>query len=357
MIKRFLAMLTVTALLLLAVVSYYRTNGTRTDGIYYEAVGIRPDAAVLYVNGEPVCAEEYLYWLDSVCEYLVSYLGSTPDFNSAVTEEMTLGEYAKADAANTSILYALVRQLAQEHDIVLTQEDIDELALQRSQYVAYYGSEEAYALQLQVLGLTEERLLDIEAVPYLYSRLYQQFSDPDGKLYPGEDALRQFGDENGYVTAQLLYLTTAGLDEAAMADMALRAADFAAQLRSAADKQATYRTLAESLGLTVSDAGFTFCAADSDAAVHAAAAALQTGQVSDAIRGESGYYVALRMDTNYAALAEHLFNIYLQEWQDSAKVEYSESLYDSIDAGAFYIALSQARTALLQSATLAAPMP
>ena len=349
MLKRFLAMLAVTAVLAFSVFSYYRTNGTRTDGIYYDAVGIRPDAAVMHVNGEAVCAEEYLYWLDSVCEYLVSYLGGTPDFTSAVTEEMTLGEYAKADAANTSILYALVRQLAREHGIALTQADLDELALQRAQYVTYYGSEEAYALQLQVLGLTEAQLMDIEAVPYLYNHLYRQFSEPDGKLYPGEDALRKFGDENGYVTAQLLYLTTAGLDEATAADMALRAADFASQLQAAADKQAAYRTLAESLGMTVSDSGFTFCAADSDAAVHAAVAALQPGQVSEAVLGESGYYVALRMETNYAALGEHLFNIYLQEWQESAKVEYSEKVYDRIDAGVFYTALSQARAALLQS--------
>lgn len=349
MIKRVLAMLAVTAVVAFSVFSYYRTNGTRTDGIYYDAVGIRPDAAVMHVNGEAVCAEEYLYWLDSVCEYLASYLGGVPDFTSAVTEEMTLGEYAKADAANTSILYALVRQLAHKHGITLTQEDIDELASQRAQYVTYYGSEEAYAQQLQVLGLTEERLTDIESVPYLYNRLYQQFSDPAGKLYPGEDALRQFGDENGYITAQLLYLTTVGLDEDAVADMALRAADFAARLRAAEDKQAAYRTLAESLDMTVSDSGFTFSAADSDAAVHAAAAALQPGQVSEPILGESGYYVALRMETNYAALSEYLFNIYLQEWQESAKVEYSERLYDRIDAGAFYDALSRTRAELLQS--------
>ena len=47
MIKRFLAMLAVTAVLAFSVFSYYRTNGTRTDGIYYDAVGIRPDAAVI----------------------------------------------------------------------------------------------------------------------------------------------------------------------------------------------------------------------------------------------------------------------------------------------------------------------
>ena len=349
MLKRFLAMLAVTAVLAISVISYYRTNGTRAEGIYYEASGIRVDAAVLYVNGEAVCAEEYLYWLDSVCEYLASYLGGTPDFSAAVTEEMTLGEYAKADAANTSVLYALVRQMAREHDISLTQEDIDELALQRAQYVAYYGSEEAYAQQLQVLGLTEERLVDIESVPYLYNRLYLQFSEPDGKLYPGEEALRQFAEENGYVTAQLLYLTTVGLDEAAVADMALRADDFAVQLQSAQDKLTAYRTLAESLGMTVSDSGLTFCAADSDAAVHAAVAALQPGQVSGPIRGESGYYVALRIDTDYAAVSEQFFNIHLQEWQDSVKVKYSEALYDSIDTGAFYTALSQARAALLNA--------
>ena len=142
---------------------------------------------------------------------------------------------------------------------------------------------------------------------------------------------------------------TEGLDDAALAATKAKAEDYTAQLSAAADKQAVYADLAAKLGLTVSGDGLTFNATESDASLHQVVAALAPGQVSGVIETPGGYYAALRMETNYAALAEDLFNIYLQEWQESAKVEYSEKVYDRIDAGVFYTALSQARAALLQS--------
>ena len=37
------------------------TNGHRSDGLFYQASGIRPDAELLTVHGETIDAEEYLY--------------------------------------------------------------------------------------------------------------------------------------------------------------------------------------------------------------------------------------------------------------------------------------------------------
>ena len=348
MFKRLIAMLAVTALVAGSTVFYYRNTGIRTDGVFYEASGIRPDAPVMQVNGDVITAEEYLYWLDSVCEYLASYMGGTPDFTSKVTDEMTLDQFAKEDAAHTVTLYAVVRQLAKEYGFSLTAQDMAALEAQHEQYADYYGSREAYLQQLQVLGLSEEMLYSIESVPYLYNHILQDFSDPAGKLYPGEDALRAYADENGYVTAQLLYFPTAGLTEDEQADMKVKAADYAVQLSAAADKQATYETLATQLGLTISADGLTFSAADADNIVHGAVSDLAVGQISSVIEGKNGYYVAMRIDTNHAALTEDLFNIYLQDRQDSAKVIYNEKNFERLNAGEFYTSLLEARSALLK---------
>ena len=348
-IKRFLIMLVISALLATGLYTYYDRNGLRTDGLYYQATGIRPDAQIMTVNGQKVEAEEFFYWLDSACEYLNSYAGGNLDFNAQVTEEMTFGQYVKSDAANTITLYQVVRQMAEKHNISLTQEDLAALAAQREQYVAYYGGEEGYAMQLQLLGVGEALMNRVEEVPYLYNRMYQVYCDPTSDLYPGDEALQAYGDENGFVTAQLLYFPTEGLDETALADMKAKAEDYAKQLTDATDKQGTYETLATQLGLTVNADGLTFCAADTDATLYQPVAALTAGQVSGVIETPGGYYVALRMDTNYASLTEVLFNIYLQEWQDSAKVEYSDKLYDSLDAGAFYTGMDELRMALVES--------
>ena len=349
MFKRFLAMLAVCALLVGATTLYYDRTGMRSDGIFYEASGIRPDAAIIRVDGEPIPAEEFLYWLDSVCSYLASYAGSTPDFSTPVTDEMTLGQFAKEDAANTAILYAVVRKAAAENGISLTEEDYAALEAQRQEYVGYYGSEALYHQQLQVLGLPEATLHAIEEVPYLYSRLLQAFSDPAGKLYPGEDALRNYGDENGFLSAQLLYFPIANLSDTEREALKAVADNYARQLSSAADKTATYKTLAAQLGLTTMDDGLTFSDAEVDATVYTAVSALAVGEVSSVIPGNNGYYVALRIETNYDALEEDLFNIYLQDWQDSAKVEYSERYYGQLDVDSFYTALLKARSDLLNT--------
>lgn len=348
MIKRLLAMLAVSALLVGSIAVYKTRTGMRTDGLYYTASSIHPDAQLIHVNGEAISAEEYLYWLDAVCEYLDSYVGGSLDFDAQLTTDMTFGQYAKTDAANTVVLYAVVRQMADETGVVLAEEDLAALEAQRAQYVSYYGGEEAYQQQLQLLGVSDELLNRINEVPFLYNRIYQAFCTEGTELYPGQEALESYGSENGYMTAQLLYFPTAELDETALADMAQKAQDYASQLHNAQDKQTVYETLAGELGLTTSADGLTFSADEVDEVVYQAVQALAVGEVSGVIEGTGGFYVALRQELNYPSLTEDLFNIRLQDRQDSAKVEYNNSLYERIDAGAFYSSLYDARVALME---------
>ena len=99
--KRFAAMLAVSVLMVLWIASGDRMSaGQRTDGLYYEVTGIHPDAVLMRINGEDISAEEYLYWLAYDCEYLTSYVPNL-DFSAEVSNGMTYGSYAKADAVET----------------------------------------------------------------------------------------------------------------------------------------------------------------------------------------------------------------------------------------------------------------
>ena len=110
--KRFAAMLAVSVLMVLWIASGDRMSaGQRTDGLYYEVTGIHPDAVLMRIEGEDISAEEYLYWLAYDCEYLTSYVPNL-DFSAEVSNGMTYGSYAKADAVETVKLYALLRQWA-----------------------------------------------------------------------------------------------------------------------------------------------------------------------------------------------------------------------------------------------------
>ena len=76
--------------------TYRARNGKRSDGLYYQASGIRPDARLLTVDGKVVEGEEYLYWLAYACEYLSSNLGEI-DWSEELTDGVTFGEYAPAN--------------------------------------------------------------------------------------------------------------------------------------------------------------------------------------------------------------------------------------------------------------------
>lgn len=345
--KRLIAMLAASLVIVLLIANLYFSGGHRTDGLYYKAVGVHPDAQLMEVDGQTVTAEEYLYWLAYVSEYMNASLGGQVDWNAQVNEDITFGEYAKMDAENTVKLYAATRAWAKEAKLTLTKEDNDALEQQYQQYVDYYGSEEAYLRQLELMGITHDTLRGIESVPYLYAHIHDAFTDPAGSLHPADSKLAAFGTEQNYVTARLLYFATTGMDEQGRADVKEKADSYAEKMQSAEDRNATYEELAAELGLETDPAGLTFSPSLSDPAVCEAVAKLEEGQVSGVIEGANGYYVALRMPLNHAALLEDLFNEQFRLRQDGAKVRVNHSLYNKIDTGEFYRRLSEEREALL----------
>lgn len=345
-IKRLIASVVVSILLVCLIASTGLNNGRRTDGLYYQVTGIHPDAELLTVNDEVVTAEEYFYWLDYVCGYLTASAGGKLDFSAPLSESASYGEYAKMDALNTVILRASISSWAKENDIQLDKKDEKELEKRRQEYIQYYGGEEAYHQQLQLLGITEEQLNRIEAAPLLYTHVQDAFCNHDGILYPGKDAIKQYGKENHYVTARLLFFSTAGMDERGVADVKEKAQSYSQQLRQADDVEATYEKLAKQLGLETNPAGLTIHPGTSDPKVCSAIAKLDVGEVSKVIQGENGFYVAVRMPLDTKSVAVELFNSTLQKRTESVTLDMNQQLYQQIDAGTFYQDLTEARIAL-----------
>ncbi len=345
-IKRLIASVVVSILLVCLIASTGLHNGRRTDGLYYQVTGIHPDAELLVVNNEAVTAEEYFYWLDYVCGYLTASAGGKLDFSAPLSESASYGEYAKMDALNTVVLRASISSWAKENDIQLNKKDEKELEKRRQEYIQYYGGEEAYHQQLQLLGISEEQLNRIESAPLLYTHVQEAFCHRDGILYPGKEAIQQFGKENNYVTARLLYFSTVGMEQHSIDDVKEKAQSYARQLRQSDDVEATYEQLAKQLGLKTNSAGLTIHPGTSDPDVCAAIAKLDVGEISKVIRGENGFYVAVRMPLDTKSVAVELFNSTLQKQTESVKLEMNQHLYQQIDAGTFYQDLSAARADL-----------
>ena len=310
---RLAASVVLSALLVVGIsASGILTNGHRTDGLFYQASGIRPDAELLTVNGETIDAEEYLYWLAYDCEYL-AYNVQDLDFDAELSEGMTYGAYAKQDALETVKLYAVVRQWAKRGNVTLSDADREALENQRQQYITYAG-------------------------------VRQAFCTPGSALYPAQEDIDALARQGGYATSLLLYWPLDGQDDD---NTRLAAESFAQQLRDAQDVTAAYLDLAGQLGMEdVTEAGVTASAGDMGETLAAAVSALEPGQVSDVIDTGSALYVAVGKELDQSAVVNALFETQIKAAVADAKVEYNTRLFNKLDPGAFYTRLQEARSAL-----------
>ena len=310
-------------------------SGKRTDGLMYQASGLHPDGELMSINGQVVSCEEYLYWLAQDCEYLASQVEGL-DWNAAVTEGMTFAEYAKADAAEAVKQHAVVRAWAQEAGITLTDEDKAEMAAQRKQYVTYYGSEEAYLRQLELVGISEETLELTQAGQYLYRDLYEAFSTPGSGLYPDEATLADYAAAQKYMG---VYVVTVDDDK----DAEGVARDLLARWQAAEDKESEYAAICEELGQEIGSA-VTLAAVEGDP-LSSAIEALEVGGMDVVIDPyEDGTcYVVMRTEVDMSAVAQTYFDVLWEQRLESAVVVTNSKLYDAIDAGTFYQALAQLR--------------
>ena len=211
--SRAVALVVCAALILVGWFGGSAIQNAQDDLITLRAAGLKADTVVMTIGEQEITAAEYLYWLTNACDTVYQYYGIT-DWSMALSEDLTAGDYAKEQAAYYVSQYAASRQMAEEKDVTLTEEQQTELDGMRDYYVGYYGSEEMYDYLLAYAGLTEEMLTESNVVPYLYETICAQLLSEGGELEPTEARLQEFAETHGYTGASdemlLLYYTDTG---------------------------------------------------------------------------------------------------------------------------------------------------
>ena len=306
-----------------------------------QASGLKGTETVMTVNGEPVAAEEYLY-LVSYSAQSLTYYGIT-DLNTELGEGYTAADYVREQAESQATQQAVIRKWAKDVNVTLTEEDQAALQAQKDAY----GADLEKALKLN--GISEAQYDQLMNTSALYNRLYAAYCGEDGEMRPSDSDLTAMAEDHGLMTADVLFISTTELDDAAKADAKALMEDYARQIAAAGDKAAGFAALEAGENVTV-NAGVTYDGCD-ETALNTALATLAEDEVSGVIEDESGYYVALRRPTDLNAAAEMAFGEDMSARMANAQVEYNDAVYGRIDVAAYYTRFSAAQQKLYTQLT------
>ena len=326
----------------------------REEDLLCDAAGVSPDAVLLTVDGREVPAGRYLYWLAYACDYIASCYGGEAIRWEDTVDGTGLEDYARERALSSAALYATVENWAEDYGCALTEEDRTARRQEWAARAAQYGGEDAYLAVLARMGLDREGAEALSAASYLYRHLYDLFRTEGSPLYPAERDLEAFVREQGYLTVDHIWISTAAADSADTAAIdacRARAEEAFSKLNSSPDPAHDFAVLAG----TYSDEtdrdqypeGYTFTPGDGTlpAACEEAAAALEPGQFSGVIEAEDGFYLLLRQPADLEAAMPDYFDALLQAAADSAQLSISQAC-EGIRVRAFYENLTKARAAL-----------
>ena len=329
-------------------------GGDTEEGLLYEASGIRPDTVLLSVDGRDVSARRYLYWLAYACDYIADYYDSGEGIQWGDTVSgQSLEDYAKDQALQNAALYATVETWAEDYGCTLTDDDRTAMDREWAARAAQYGGEEAYLDVLARMGLDRTEAEAISGDYYLYRHLYELYCTEGSQLAPAEHDLETFAQEQGYLTVDHIWISTADADPAdpeAAAACRARAEEAFSKLNGSADPLNDFAVLAA----TYSDetdrdqhpSGYTCKAGDGTlpAACEEAVLALEEGQFSGVVEADDGFYLLLRKPLDLDAVAPDYFDALLQAAADSAEVSAARA-YEDLNVQQFYDGLQQARAA------------
>lgn len=307
------------------------------------AADIPGDFELFTVNGIPVTARAYLYWLSNNTSYIASNSGGYIDW-SYTSNDRSLADYLKEDSLNAAVCYALIAANARELGYELTQEQTDELGNTLAFTAMMMGGDEAFENELRKEGLDYNTLYQLYAAPYYYEQLLNGLYDE-----PTDEEMDAYIEENDILYAKHILLATIDLntreplDEAAIAEKKATAEDLLAQLQSSTDLLADFDALmneySEDTGLASNPDGYTFTAGDMVEAFESATRGLEFGQVSGLVESPYGYHIILRLDpdTEDTRLQYRagLLDDQMQVWLDEADINLTDE-YESLDPQLFY---------------------
>ena len=328
-----------------------------------QIAGLDKDTVLFTVNGTPVTAEYYLYWLTYDCYYWdymnLMYYGANLDFSSMATADMTVAAYLKNDAKNFTAYYMVMEEQAAALGCGVTEDQLADWEAQKADYLAQNG-QDAFDLLMCQWGVTTSNFDRLNTYNSLYSNLQSALV-----AEPTEADLDAYIEANNLFAAKHILILTAkesedgtvtlatgeaivnedgsaytGTAEEYNAKALARIQDIAAQLANAEDATALFDELmkahSEDSGLTSYPDGYEFTTGEMVTEFEEGTKALAYGEIGEIIQTSYGYHIILRLRPNategyYGAKMDAL----LEQWITEADIVTTEA-YDNLDSKSIY---------------------
>ena len=323
---------------------------TISDVVEY-AAGVPRDTVIATVDGQPVLAEDFYYWMSyatEMVEYLYQLQGQEVDWTMDM-DGISLAEQVKKQSLEGAKLYRVVETRAGELGVGLTAQQEEQVKQDRADIVEQQGGENAMKKWMLQVCLTEEAMERLNRVSLLYQNIQQSEADD---APADEKEMAEYIAANDLLRAKHILLATKNLntleelsDEEKAAKKA-KAEEILAQLQESDDPVALFDELmhehSEDTGLAANPDGYDFTAGEMVAEFEEATRDLGYGEISGIVESDFGYHIILRLDPADEELAAQIganrgqekMDALVNGWREGAVVETTEA-YDKADAAAF----------------------
>lgn len=343
-----------------------------------QLAGLDKDTVLFTVNGRPVTAEYYLYWLTYDCYYWdymnLTYYGANLDFDSMATTDMTVAQYLLNDSKYFAAYYKVMEEQAAANNCGVSEEQAAAWQAQKEEYIALNG-QEAFDLLMRQWGTSTEAFDTLNTYTNVYSNLLDTLV-----AEPTEEDLESYIEANSIYSAKHILILTAKEDEKGNvtlstgdaitnedgsayagtvqeynADALARVQDIAAQLASAEDATTLFDELmkehSEDSGLTAYPDGYTFGPGEMVTEFEEGTKALEYGEIGEIVESSYGYHIILRLrpevtDSYRTAKMDSL----IEQWIAEAEIVTTEA-FDSIDSKSVYTNYLAYQSALAAEST------